>query len=315
MHTEDCGDSRWYLGSSPAGTEVWAGRTTFQDSAEEWRNGRLLSSKTGCHLDQTAFQEAVIEWPSEAVAWPQMTRNVWLLNQVLKQVASWRWRKWQPRSACLDPIFFQDMTGVRRDKGQKVYDHLTLAAEEWDESEADAYVGHDDVWDDEAIEALAAENDEDATLILQFEDTIADVVQSDHDLAAFFSTYQDARRRLNERVRVRGFWPVKKGFGKKGSWRGKGSSKGKGSSLAQRIANSHCRLCNQKGHWKAECPNKPSTTSGSSSATVISAHVIRHCGSSPLHRDRCPNDGSASHECNSIAWVSISTWMFCSSHG
>jgi len=106
-------------------------------------------------------------------------------------------------------------------------------------------------------------------MILQFEDAVAEVVQGDHDLAAFFSTYQDARRRLSERVRVRGFWPVKKGFGKKGAWKGKGPGKGKGSSLAQRIANSHCRLCNQKGHWKAECPNKASATSGSSSATVV----------------------------------------------
>ena len=165
--------------------------------------------------------------------------------------------------------FFQDMTGQRREKSQKVYDHLTFTAEECDESEADAYYGHDDAWDDEAIEALAADNDEDASMILQFEDAVAEVVQGDHDLAAFFSTYQDARRRLSERVRVRGFWPVKKGFGKKGAWKGKGPGKGKGSSLAQRIANSHCRLCNQKGHWQAECPNKASATSGSSSATVV----------------------------------------------
>ena len=169
----------------------------------------------------------------------------------------------------LGSSFFQDVTGQRRDKSQKVYDHLTLAAEECEESEMDAYYGQDETWDDEAIEALAAENDEDASMILQFEDAVAEVVQGDHDLAAFFSTYQDARRRLSERVRVRGFWPVKKGMGKKGTWKGKGPNKGKGSSLAQRIANSHCRLCNQKGHWKAECPNRASNPSGSSSATVV----------------------------------------------
>ena len=125
--------------------------------------------------------------------------------------------------------FFQDMTGQRREKSQNVYDHLTLAAEECDESEVDAYYGHDDAWDDEAIDALAADNDEDASRILQFEDAVAvaEVVQGDHGLAAFFSTYQDARRRRSERVRVRGFWPVKKGFGKKGAWKGKGPSKGK----------------------------------------------------------------------------------------
>jgi hypothetical protein len=165
--------------------------------------------------------------------------------------------------------FFQDMTGQRREKTQKVYDHLTMATEDVEEPESETYYGHDEPWEDEIIEALAADNDEDANMVIQFEDAITDVVQGDQELAALFSTYQDARRRLSERVRVRGFWPVKKGFGKKGPWKGKTGTKGKGSSLAQRIANSHCRLCNQKGHWKAECPNRSNSTNAGSAATVV----------------------------------------------
>ena len=34
----------------------------------------------------------------------------------------------------LGSSFFQDVTGQRRDKSQKVYDHLTFAAEECDAS-------------------------------------------------------------------------------------------------------------------------------------------------------------------------------------
>lgn len=73
-----------------------------------------------------------------------------------------------------------------------------------------------------------------------------ETVQSDPDLCAFYSTYQDARRRLADRVRTRGFWPACKGSGKPGNKGGKG--KGKGKSLAQRVANSDCRYCGRKGH-------------------------------------------------------------------
>jgi len=56
--------------------------------------------------------------------------------------------------------------------------------------------------EDEILETLAAEIDEDAILVMQFEDSIADTIQSDSELSAFYSTYQDARRRLSERVKV-----------------------------------------------------------------------------------------------------------------
>ena len=63
--------------------------------------------------------------------------------------------------------------------------------------------------------------------------------------------------RLRDRVKNRCFWPPR---GNKGSskGRGQGGRKGRGApqrkSLAERIASSLCRICGQRGHWKAECP-------------------------------------------------------------
>ena len=93
--------------------------------------------------------------------------------------------------------FFQEYTGVKRDKQLRTYDHTAFVMEEQaddPEGTAEAFWTTDDI-DDETLEAMAAE-DEDAALILQFEDAMADTIQNDSDLTAFYSTYQDARRRL-----------------------------------------------------------------------------------------------------------------------
>ena len=171
--------------------------------------------------------------------------------------------------------FFQEYTGARRDvKSSKNYDHTAFQVDEdWD-ADHEIFATQDDMPEDEILETLAAENDEDAILVMQFEDSIADTIQSDSELAAFYSTYQDARRRLSERVKVRGFWPVSKrfdkGFGKKGKGKSKGKNPFSGSGgLARRIANSFCRICMQKGHWKNECPQKNlQNTSGQSNSTA-----------------------------------------------
>ena len=100
-----------------------------------------------------------------------------------------------------------------------------------------------------------------------------DTVQEDRELATFYVSYQDARRRLLEKSRSRGFWPVKtfKGNGKKGKV-GKGGQ-GKSKGLAHRIANSSCRLCGQTGHWKAECPSRKQS-SASEANQVPTSFVI-----------------------------------------
>ena len=153
--------------------------------------------------------------------------------------------------------FFQDYTGIRRDKAGKTYDHTALHMDDEPEHEQEAFV------------PLAAENDEDVILVMQFEDSISETIQSDSELAANYSNYQEARRRLSERVKVRGFWPINrrsdKGFGKKGKGKGKGKTPFSGpGSLARRIANSFCRICMQKGHWKNECPQRAGWNSSSS---------------------------------------------------
>ena len=146
-----------------------------------------------------------------------------------------------------------------------------------------SFVLQDDLCEDDILETLAAENDEDAILVMQFEDSISETIQSDSELAAYYSNYQEARRRLSERVKVRGFWPINrrsdKGFGKKGKGKGKGKTPFSGpGSLARRIANSFCRICMQKGHWKNECPQRAGGNSSSSNtnpaATVAPTSVV-----------------------------------------
>eukprot|EP00435_Cladocopium_sp_Y103_P067890 s2532_g30.t1 len=171
--------------------------------------------------------------------------------------------------------FFQEYTGLRRDKNAKTYDHTAYHMDEELESEHDAFVAHDDALEDDVLEALAAENDEDAILVMQFEDSISETIQSDAELSAFYSTYQDARRRLTERVKVRGFWPVG-GRRDKGGKKGRGKGKGKfqfggQGSLAKRIANSFCRICMQKGHWKNECPQRPGASANAASNSANSS--------------------------------------------
>ena len=170
--------------------------------------------------------------------------------------------------------FFQEMTGNRKDKSFKVYDTNAFVMEDVEEGgDNDVFLTAEDGWEDDYVESLAAEHDEDATLIVQFEDAVMDAIANDQELSTFFSTYQDARRRLAERNRVRGFWPVRKSAekGKKG---GRGKTKGKGQSLASRIANSYCRICFKRGHWKDECPNNPKSMSNGSTGASSSAPSV-----------------------------------------
>ena len=179
--------------------------------------------------------------------------------------------------------FFQDMIGNKRDKGLKTYDHTAFTMEDTNENnwEIDGEV----FWTEEAsldegtLEAMAADDDEDTALVLQFEDAVSEMVQNDTELCAYYSSYQDARKRLSEKVRFRGFWSVKKGekgFGKKGKVKGKGKS-----SLANRIANSYCRLCLKKGHWKNECPSRGQGGGSVSAASTVPTSFVTAVEVSP----------------------------------
>ena len=107
----------------------------------------------------------------------------------------------------------------------------------------------DDVNEDEMIEMLAQEGDEDAVFVSDYEAMMADTVQEDSDLATAYNAYADARRRLSERFRNRGFWPTnpskRKGKSQKGNF--KGNFKGQKKTLQQRMMEMSCRPCGKKG--------------------------------------------------------------------
>ena len=44
-------------------------------------------------------------------------------------------------------------------------------------------------------------------------------------------------------------------------------------SLAQRIANSFCRICMQRGHWKNECPQRNQQDAGANSSTTAASSI------------------------------------------
>ena len=178
--------------------------------------------------------------------------------------------------------FFHDVTGLKRNKG-KTYDQTTLVAESQDVDDEPSATFHtesqDDVVDEELFETLIQEGDEeDASLVADFESAAADILQGDDDLASAYTAYVEARRRLNEKTRFRGFWPVSQSSkGKsKGHFKGKGRSF-KGSSnrktLQQRILESRCRICNRYGHWKAECPQRANQTDAGSSSRGSTAQA------------------------------------------
>ena len=181
--------------------------------------------------------------------------------------------------------FFHDVTGQRRGK-TKVYDPETPMITEDDglmaESTESVYNEVEDTMSEgDVLETLIAEGDEDAIYIADFESAAGDVLQADPELASCYNTYLDARRKLAEKARRRGFWPSTGGNKSKGKGRGFQSGKGKGNrfsgkggkkSLQYRIMTSTCRRCGQTGHWKAECPmNQSSGPPSSASANTTTA--------------------------------------------
>lgn len=115
--------------------------------------------------------------------------------------------------------------------------------------EEPTYVG--EAWDES--ELPYDEGDPDALVRMQFEESTLEALQADTDLASCYSAYRDAPKRLSDRTKNRGFWS-----GSKGSYanpNGKGKGKYKGSMmfrkplaiLAQRILESECRRCGQRG--------------------------------------------------------------------
>ena len=155
--------------------------------------------------------------------------------------------------------FFHEVQGAQKNYKSKTYDvNFTLEVDEdvyMTEDQSFVFAAESGELPEAAIEQLLNEGDEDALVVQQFEDALIESVQNDGEMSAYMNTYVEARRRLTEKSKSRGFWPVRqKGFGKKG--KGKGAPFRGRKPLAVCIAESDCRLCGQRGHWKAECPRR-----------------------------------------------------------
>eukprot|EP00435_Cladocopium_sp_Y103_P040341 s2377_g11.t1 len=167
--------------------------------------------------------------------------------------------------------FFQDLQS--NNKGTQKY--KTYDVHQVDEEPVLHQEAEDDVDEEIWFQGLLEAGDEDASFIHDFEEQILTACQESAELASCFTSYQEARQRLRDKARSRGFWPLSTGKGKSKTKKGKSGAGFKGGagsfpsnlrrrSLADRIANSTCRRCGQPGHWRRECPMLTSATSGTS---------------------------------------------------
>ena len=180
--------------------------------------------------------------------------------------------------------FFSEVQGGKTVAKTKVYDiNYTEEPDTENLEPSETFLADDGHNEETFLEELMAQQDEDAILVMEYEQAAGELLQEDQDMATAFNSYQEARKRLSERFRNRGFFPSSFSRGKgKGSSKGKGgksgkSGKGGSSALQARILASHCRLCGAKGHWKAECPlrNSQERSSGvSQSSTAPTSFAV-----------------------------------------
>ena len=93
-------------------------------------------------------------------------------------------------------------------------------------STEDEYAFTGETWDEP--EPYYDDNDPDAIVCMQFEEGLVEALQSDTEIASCYNTYLDARKRLTDRNKNRGFWNASKGS----QQFSKGKGKGKGNGMA-----------------------------------------------------------------------------------
>jgi hypothetical protein len=101
--------------------------------------------------------------------------------------------------------------------------------------------------DDECVQAFVAEGNADAILVADFEKELTEFFQDTPELHNAFIAYQDARKKLLEARKSRGFWP--QGGGKPSGFGGGSKAKEKGRGRAKR----------EKDFWRGS----PTPTAGS----------------------------------------------------
>ena len=178
--------------------------------------------------------------------------------------------------------FFSELQGGRTTNKTKVYDANVSESLDVESSRATdephmerAFMAlTEDVepeLDQEYMDIMVAAEDQDALVVHNFEQELEDFLQDVPEMHDAMVTYLEARSKLLEKRRSRGFWPVKFG-GKDGKSAGRGKGRGKGKKqrdqLLARIARSTCRICHQKGHWKAECPNRDKSSDSGPAASA-----------------------------------------------
>ena len=171
--------------------------------------------------------------------------------------------------------FFHEVhAGKQHNPRTKTYDTTALLTEEeptlltapqYPIDDEFGFVG--DCMDDNIVEQMAEDGDPDAVVCMQFEEGLMETLQNDADMASCLNAYTEARKRLADKTKGRGFWtPVKKGFGKDRKGKSNRFDFRSRKPLAQRILESNCRRCGAKGHWKAECPLRHQGPSGSNAS-------------------------------------------------
>ena len=104
--------------------------------------------------------------------------------------------------------FFNEVQGSSKTVGKKSYD-INFVDEEVPEVHNDVNESvfySQDFNEDQAFEWMAAEGDEDALVMSQFEDLIIDCIQNDSEAAACLNAYTEVRQKLILKAKSRGFW-------------------------------------------------------------------------------------------------------------
>ena len=207
--------------------------------------------------------------------------------------------------------FFSELQGSRQNAKTKVYDvNLAEPSEsDWNRSHEDAsseraFVAltedHDADFDQEFLEVMIASEDQGALTVHNFEQELEEFLQEVPEMHDAMVSYLEARSKLQEKRRTRGFWPVKfSGKDGKGAYKGKGRGKGKKQreQLLSRIARSTCRICHKKGHWKAECPDRDKSSELGQTAL---ANIVEEAPLASVHEVHSePESSPSADECES----------------